>query len=160
MMFWHEVDGALLRESAKMAGPIRDSIRAQVDIDEIIRQWNLSYPKGAEVTNAEARAWAKVQIKVDNTELNKGLGILYAIGWLFGKDVATSAYAHAKLNKAAPTDEALNSLLNIDWANWVPGMNPGALLAAPPGGLKGLLQRRGLDLQGLTNTLLTVLVHI
>ncbi len=154
MMFWHEVDGALLRESAKMAGPIRDSIRAQVDIDEIIRQWNLSYPKGAEVTTAEARAWAKVQIKVDNTELNKGLGILYAIGWLFGKDVATSAYAHAKLNKAAPTDEALNSLLNIDWDNWVPGMNPGALLAAPPGGLKGLLQRRGLDLQGLTNTLL------
>jgi GNAT superfamily N-acetyltransferase len=154
MMFWHEVDGALLRESAKMAGPVRQSIEAQVDIDEIIRQWNLSYPKGAEVTKAEARAWAKVHIKVDNTELNKGLGILYAIGWIFGRDVATSAYAHARLNKAAPTDEQLNGLLNIDWANWTPGNNPGALLAAPPGGLKGLLQRRGLDLQGLTNTLL------
>jgi hypothetical protein len=154
MMFWHEVDGALLRESAKMAGPVRESIQAQVDIDEIIRQWNLSYPKGAEVTTAEARAWAKVHVVVDNTELNKGLGILYAIGWMFGRDVATSAYAHARLNKAAPTDEALNALLNIDWANWVPGRNPGALLAAPPGGLKGLLQRRGLDLQGLTNTLL------
>lgn len=154
MMFWHEVDGALLRESAKMAGPVRDSIRAQVNIDDIIRQWNLSYPKGAEVTTAEARTWAKVHVVVDNTELNKGLGILYAIGWLFGRDVATSAYAHARLNKAAPTDEALNNLLNIDWANWTPGRNPGALLAAPPGGLKGLLQRRGLDLQGLTNTLL------
>jgi hypothetical protein len=153
-MFWSEVDGALLRESAKLAGPLRDSIEAQVNIDEIIRQWNLSYREGSEVTKAEARAWAKVNIVVDNTELNKGLGIIYAIGWVFGRDVATSAYAHARLNKAAPTDEQLNGLLNIDWANWKPGNNPGALLAAPPGGLKNLLQRRGLDLQGLTNTLL------
>ena len=153
-MFWSEVDGALLRESAKLAGPLRDSIEAQVNIDEIIRQWNLSYREGSEVTKAEARAWAKVNIVVDNTELNKGLGIIYAIGWVFGRDVATSAYAHVRLNKAAPTDEQLNGLLNIDWANWKPGNNPGALLAAPPGGLKNLLQRRGLDLQGLTNTLL------
>lgn len=153
-MFWSEVDGALLRESAKLADPTRESIKAQVDITQIIEQWNLSYPKGAEVTKAEARAWAKVHIKVDNTELNKGLGILYAIGWMFGRDVAVSAYAHARLNKAAPTDEALNGLLNIDWSKWTPGNNPGALLASPPGGLKGLLQRRGLDLQGLTNTLL------
>ena len=154
MMNWSEVDGALLRESIKLAKPVRDSIEAQVNIDEIIRQWNLSYREGSEVTTAEARAWAKVNVVVDNTELNKGLGILYAIGWMFGRDVATSAYAHARLNKAAPTDDQLNGLLNIDWANWKPGNNPGALLAAPPGGLKGLLQRRGLDLQGLTNTLL------
>jgi hypothetical protein len=153
-MFWSEVDGALLRESAKLAGPVRESIEAQVNIAQIIEQWNLSYPKGSEVTKAEAKAWAKVHIKVDNNELNKGLGILYAIGWIFGRDVATSAYAHARLNKAAPTDEALKNLLNIDWANWTPGNNPGALLASPPGGLKSLLQRRGLDLQGLTNTLL------
>lgn len=154
MMFWHEVDGALLRESAKLADPVRESIKAQVDIAQIIEQWNLSYPKGSEVTKAEAKAWAKVHIKVDNNELNKGLGILYAIGWIFGRDVATSAYAHARLNKAAPTDEALRGLLNIDWSKWTPGNNPGALLASPPGGLKSLLQRRGLDLQGLTNTLL------
>lgn len=153
-MFWSEVDGALLRESAKLADPVRESIKAQVDIPQIIEQWNLSYPKGSEVTKAEARAWAKVHIKVDNNELNKGLGILYAIGWMFGRDVAVSAYAHARLNKAAPTDEQLNGLLNIDWSKWTPGNNPGALLASPPGGLKGLLQRRGLDLQGLTNTLL------
>jgi hypothetical protein len=153
-MFWSEVDGALLRESAKLAGPVRESIEAQVNIAQIIEQWNLSYPKGSEVTKAEAKAWAKVHIKVDNNELNKGLGILYAIGWIFGRDVATSAYAHARLNKAAPTDEALRSLLNIDWSKWTPGNNPGALLASPPGGLKSLLQRRGLDLQGLTNTLL------
>lgn len=154
MMNWSEVDGALLRESIKLAKSVRDSIEAQVNIDEIIRQWNLSYREGSEVTTAEARAWAKVNVVVNNTELNKGLGILYAIGWMLGRDVATSAYAHARLNKAAPTDDQLNGLLNIDWANWKPGNNPGALLAAPPGGLKGLLQRRGLDLQGLTNTLL------
>lgn len=153
-MFWSEVDGALLRESAKLADPVRESIKAQVDIPQIIEQWNLSYPKGAQITKAEAKAWAKVHIKVDNNELNKGLGILYAIGWMFGRDVAVSAYAHARLNKAAPTDEQLNGLLNIDWSKWTPGNNPGALLASPPGGLKGLLQRRGLDLQGLTNTLL------
>lgn len=153
-MFWHEVDGALLRESAKFAGHVRDSIRASVNVDDIIRQWNLSYPKGATVTKAEAKAWAKVNIAVDNRELNKGLGILFAIGWIFGRDVATAAYANAKLDKAAPTDDALRALLNFDWSTWTPGNNPGALLASPPNGLKGLLQRRGLDLQGLSNTLL------
>jgi GNAT superfamily N-acetyltransferase len=153
-MFWSEVDGALLRESAKLAGPVRESIEAQVNIPQIIEQWKLSYPAGSEITKAEAKAWAKVNVRVNNKELDRGLGVLYAIGWMFGRDVATSAYAHARLNKAAPTDEALNGLLNIDWANWTPGNNPGALLASPPGGLKSLLQRRGLDLQGLTNTLL------
>lgn len=154
MMFWHEVDGALLRESAKLAGPVRDSIRASVNVDDIIRQWNLSYPKGATVTKAEAKAWAKVNIAVNNNELNRGLGILYAIGYIFGRDVATAAYANVKLDKAAPTDDALRALLNFDWNTWTPGNNPGALLASPPNGLKGLLQKRGLDLQGLTNTLL------
>ena len=154
MKFWLEVDGALLRESVKLADPVRQAIEMSVDIDEIIRQWRLAYPADAEITKDEARAWANVNIPVDNRELAKGLGMLYAVGWLFGKDVATSAYAHAKLNKAAPTDEQLNALLNVDWANWVPGRNPGALLAQPPGGLAQLLQNRGLDLQGLTSTLL------
>jgi hypothetical protein len=154
MMDWSEVDGALLRESIKMAKPVRDSIEAQVNIDKIIDQWRSAYPETARPTTIEAREWANKNIAVNNTELNKGLGILYAIGWMFGRDVATSAYAHERLNKAAPTEEQLNGLLNIDWANWKPGNNPGALLASPPGGLKRLLKRRGLDLEGLTNTLL------
>lgn len=154
MMDWGEVDRALLRESIKMAKPVRDSIEAQVNIGKIISQFRSAYPETARPTTIETREWANSNIAVNNTELNKGLGILYAIGWMFGRDIATSAYAHERLNKAAPTDEQLNGLLNIDWANWKPGNNSGALLASPPGGLKRLLKRRGLDLKGLTDTLL------
>jgi hypothetical protein len=115
--------------------------------------WFEAYAPKTPMTKIEARIWAKMNITLNDRALFAILGDLYATGYVFGKDVAGSAYAHAVANKAI-TEEEINQLLAIDWSKWEAGNHPAEALARPKGALKKLLDKRGLDLEGLNNTTL------
>lgn len=145
MRFWREVDAAAFRISTGLADSVRDAVEASIDIERIIKAWNETYPTGATVSTADARAWAAVHIALDDKALKAVLRRIYATGYSLGQAVSISAYAHLKLgiSKAAPSAEDLSNAVSVDWSSWTPGNNPAQLLVRPSGGLARLLDNAG-----------------
>lgn len=149
---WRKKNGAKVRLAARRAKLIRDALAQSVDISAIkddIANGHLS----DQITTAEARAWARTHVRVNSAPLMQAFRTLYSESYALGQDIATNSIAKAKINKA-PTKQALQRAVGINWANWKAGNKPAALLLKPPTGLSSLLDRRGLAIQGINQTTL------
>lgn len=143
---------------------IRSGIRALVDVEQILDSWfatqdpidSTDANESRTISTQIARDWAKVHIRIENTELlYNALGRIYADAWVLGEDITDYELARALgLRKAAPSPKQLRRALTINWNTWRPGNRAAARLVAPPNGLKRLLDARRIDIQGITRTTL------
>ena len=143
---------------------IRSGIRALVDVEQILDSWfatqdpidSTDANEARTISTQMARDWAKVHIRIENTELlYNALGRIYADAWVLGEDITDYELARALgLRKAAPSTKQLRRALTINWNTWRPGNRAAARLVAPPNGLKRLLDARRIDIQGITRTTL------
>jgi len=143
-MEWH---GALVRLSAKHAEQIRKGFRSAFNADDITEAFFNAFLGHTEVTNQQARDWARVHITPNKTALIASLTPIYADGWVLGT-TAGGVMINRSLNKAVtPANVGV-----VNWDTWTPGNQAAATLVKPAGGLQRLLDTRGLTIDGVSNT--------
>jgi hypothetical protein len=149
MKFWLDVDGALLRQAAALADPIRKALVASIDVEDVLDQWERTYPEGTPITRIEGRQWAKATVDVDEQPLIDVMGDVYATGFVMGDLVATASYGHESMKTKAgntkpqpPSPELIDIAISVDWSKWKPGNKPAQALMSPKGALRKLLKSR------------------
>jgi len=138
------VDRVVMRVSANLADKVRDALRASLNVNEIVDAFLNTYREGT-VTRSQARNWARINVKQNDTALTDALDAVWASGWILGTDYATEAMRIASIKKA-PT-------FSIDWSKWKPGQPAAEALVRPPRGLKRLLAKhRNQTIKGISDT--------
>lgn len=149
---------------ARHAPSIRAGLEALFNSEQILDAWySLHHPidnpnenMPAVVQSNMARSWLRTQFTPkDRTILNNALARLYADAWVFGRQLTLYDLARkVGMRKATPSRDDLAQALQTNWNNWKPGNAAAAALLKPPGGLQTLLSRRGVTIQGISNTTL------
>ena len=143
-MEWH---GVIVRLSAKHATQIRKGFRSAFNADDITEAFFNAFLGHTEVTNQQARDWARVHINPNKTALIASLTPIYADGWVLGT-TAAKVMINQRLTKAvSPANVGV-----VNWDTWTPGNQAAATLIKPPGALRGLLDARNITINGVTNT--------
>jgi SPP1 gp7 family putative phage head morphogenesis protein len=141
----HEADG---RIAAKNAVKIRAALRQSVDAKQVFEQYQTTQPAVSDnmaQDRARARAWALLNIRMNNEAVRAAILRLYAEAWVTGEAAANEAIAEEKeLRKAA--DAA------IDWSKWNPGDAATALLLDPPRAFQNIVDSTGGLIRGLDRT--------
>ena len=150
---WREMHGVKIRLSITHGTIIRSALKDSVDVKQVVSDFLNSHPS-RDITNDEARAWAKVHINVHDGQLKDALARVYAEGYVLGSDIGWTAVQ--KLEKAASampisvySDQPRSP---INWATWKPGNRAAANLINPPKALKNLMDSRGVTLTGIRGT--------
>lgn len=149
---WKKRQGAKIRLAARRAKLVRDALRSSVNIDAVVNDF-FAMGFTATTTTEETRAYAKIHIRPNSKEMFDALQTLYVDSYTLGQDIAMSALAKAKINKA-PSKADLQRAMGINWDTWRPGNRAAANLLKPPRGLSDLLDRRGVTIQGINRTTL------
>lgn len=149
---WKKRQGAKVRLAARRAKLVRNALRASIDINTVVDDF---FAMGFTVTTTteETRAYAKIHIRPDSKEMFNALQTIYVDSYTLGQDIAMSALAKAKINKA-PSKADLQRAMGINWDTWKPGNRAAANLLKPPRGLSDLLDRRGVTIQNVNRTTL------
>lgn len=147
---WKKRNAAKVRLAARRAKLIRDGLKDSINVNEVVEAFLHNMPTG-EVSSEQMRQWARTHVRPSNASLMSALRTVYAEAYVLGQDMALSAIAKAKIDKA-PTKQQLQRAIDINWANWKPGNRAAAALVNPPRGLSTLLDRRGVVVQGLNQT--------
>jgi hypothetical protein len=159
MRLGEQIDKTLLRQASKVADEIRAGFRASIpNVERVVQDFLNTFPVGTEVTTAQARAWVKTHVKLDNRRLSIALDMTHATGYVLGQDFARAAYADAR-QMAGRRLKAGTPGLNVSsgyWDSWSPGNRAAAALVDKPGGLSRLLDRQPREdlLRGVDNTTL------
>jgi hypothetical protein len=141
-----------IRVASRQIRPIRLAVKASVNVDKIIDEWlNAHVGQTTEVSNDQARQWAKININFDSSRLNAALRKLYAIGYVLGKDMALYEIARVIARKAV-TRRDMARASAINWDEWTPGNRAAKELVSPKGALRRLLDERNIRIQELNNT--------
>jgi hypothetical protein len=141
-MHW-PAHGATVRIAAKHADRIRKGFQKAFNADDIVERWFHSHIGSESTTTQQARDWARTSITPDKKYLLDALKPLYADGWVLG--TVAGQYMLRGIEKAP-------SVGVVDWDTWKPGNQAAAALIKPKGGLQNLLDRRGIVLDGITDT--------
>ena len=149
---WKKRQGAKVRLAARRAKLVRDALRASIDVNAVVDDF-FAMGFTATTTTEETRAYAKIHIRPDSKEMFNALQTIYVDSYTLGQDIAMSALAKAKINKA-PTKTDLQRAMGINWDTWKPGNRAAANLLKPPRGLSDLLDRRGVTIQNVNRTTL------
>lgn len=149
---WKKRQGAKVRLAARRAKLVRDALRASIDVDAVINDFYAMAFTGS-TTTEETRAYARIHIRPDSKEMFNALQTIYVDSYTLGQDIAMSALAKAKINKA-PSKADLQRAMGINWDTWKPGNRAAANLIKPSRGLSDLLDRRGVTIQGINQTTL------
>ena len=149
---WKKRQGAKVRLAARRAKLVRDALRASIDVDAVINDFYAMAFTGS-TTTEETRAYARIHIRPDSKEMFNALQTIYVDSYTLGQDIAMSALAKAKINKA-PSKADLQRAMGINWDTWKPGNRAAANLIKPSRGLSDLLDRRGVTIQGVNRTTL------
>ena len=142
------VRGAVVRIAAKQADKIRAAFRQAIDAEAVAQSFAETHPAGGQVTPQMARDWAKIHINVNKKPLVEVLNRIYADGWVTGHAAAQYILSHKRRNKATGTATATV----VDWGTWKPGNRSAAALLAPKGGLKDLMGKSQVTIDGISNT--------
>jgi len=148
---WKKRNGAKTRLAARRAKLIRDAIKESFNTRQIVEDF--SAMNFQSLTSEQARAWTRTHVRVNDDALRQALFTIYIESYALGEDIAMSAIAKAKINKA-PTLKELQRAMGINWDNWKPGNKPAALLLRKPRGLSALLDNRGITIQDINRTTL------
>jgi len=153
--FWKAVDGAQARLAADQAEDLRTAMKRSVDVDKVVDDWLRSHANTPSIRPSEARAWAKLNIRIDNTVTRAVWRRMLATGYVLGDDVAPVAIARSQLNKAdAPDLSSIQTAINFDWSNWKAGNRAASALLQPPKGLSQLLTQTNASIAGMDATTL------
>jgi hypothetical protein len=147
---WKKRQGAKTRLAARRAKLIRDALRSSINVNAVVDDF-FAMGFTASTTTEEARAYAKIHIRPDSKEMFNALQTIYVDSYTLGQDIAMSAIAKAKINKA-PSKADLQRAMGINWDTWKPGNRAAANLIKPPRGLSDLLDRRGVTIQNVNRT--------
>jgi hypothetical protein len=149
---WKKRQGAKVRLAARRAKLVRDALRSSIDVDAVVNDF-FSMAFTSTTTTEETRAYARIHIRPNSKELFNALETVYVDSYTLGQDIAMSALAKAKINKA-PSKADLQRAMGINWDTWKPGNRAAANLLKPPRGLSNLLDRRGVTIQNVNRTTL------
>jgi hypothetical protein len=149
---WKKRQGAKTRLAARRAKLIRDALRSSINVNAVVDDF-FAMGFTATTTTEETRAYAKIHIRPDSKEMFNALQTIYVDSYTLGQDIAMSALAKAKINKA-PTKTDLQRAMGINWDTWKPGNRAAANLLKPSRGLSDLLDRRGVTIQNVNRTTL------
>jgi hypothetical protein len=147
----HQIDGVLVRTSARLADKVRAALEQSFDPKEIANAWLRDFPLGSSATSQQARDWVRLHYAGNTEALGDALGDLYAAGYVLGQDYANAAYAIALERKRLRKDAAGNIGVDTNWADWVPGNQAAQALLDKPGGLKQLLIGDRVQIKGIIN---------
>jgi len=147
---WKKRQGAKTRLAARRAKLIRDALRSSINVNAVVDDF-FAMGFTATTTTEETRAYAKIHIRPDSKEMFNALQTIYVDSYTLGQDIAMSAIAKAKINKA-PSKADLQRAMGINWDTWKPGNRAAANLIKPPSGLSDLLDRRGVTIQNVNRT--------
>jgi SPP1 gp7 family putative phage head morphogenesis protein len=150
----HEVDG---RIAAKNAVKIRAALRNSIDARRVFENYLTTQPavsvnEGQD--RARARAWALLNLRINNEALKQALLRLYAEAWVTGDLVAEQEIqiAQSEQSKSADITKAEDDVMIIDWDTWQPGDAASAMLLDPPQAFQNLVSRSGNLITGLDKT--------
>ena len=135
--------GATVRIAARHADRIRKGFQKAFNADDIVERWFHSHIGSESTTTQQARDWARTSITPDKKYLLDALKPLYADGWVLG--TVSGQYMLRGIEKAP-------SVGVVNWDTWTPGNQAASALVKPKGGLQKLLDRRGIVLDGITDT--------
>jgi len=135
--------GATVRIAAQHADRIRKGFQKAFNADDIVERWFHSHIGSESTTTQQARDWARMSITPDKKYLLDALKPLYADGWVLG--TVSGQYMLRGIEKAP-------SVGVVNWDTWTPGNQAASALVKPKGGLQNLLDRRGIVLDGITDT--------
>ena len=130
----HEVDG---RIAAKNAVKIRAALKQSVNGKAIFEAYAYTQPNVTDnptQDRARARAWALMNVRINNESLRKTLLRLYAEAWVTGDLAARAALVDMRKGEKALTkaDDIDANISTIDWDSWQPGDAASAMLLDPP----------------------------
>ena len=116
-------------------------MRAMGDGEKVAKKFidshGAAYAKSPEVDSA--RAWANLNIKLNEQQLQQVMAQVYGSGWAFGQ---------------LDAQQELGMVAGNVWDNWQPGNEGAAALVDPPNGLQSLLDSRGITVQGISDSML------
>ena len=141
-MHW-PAHGTAVRLASRHADQIRKGFQKAFNADDIVGAWFQSHVGSTSTTTQQARDWAKATITPNKKALLDALKPLYADGWVLG---TTAGQEALKGVQKAPSVGVVN------WDTWTPGNQAAAALVKPKGALQGLLDRRGIVIDGISQT--------
>jgi SPP1 gp7 family putative phage head morphogenesis protein len=150
----HEVDG---RIAAKNAVKIRAALRNSIDARRVFENYLTTQPNVSDnegQDRARARAWALLNLRINNESLKQALMRLYGEAWVTGDLVAQQEIqiAQSEQSKSADITKAEDEVMIIDWDTWQPGDAASAMLLDPPKAFQDLVSRSGNLITGLDKT--------
>ena len=145
-----KVDRVLVRQSARIADDVRSALRSSINVDDVVAAFSSTFHEGSSLTRAQAREWARINIRSNPRPLSMVLDSVYSIAWLLGRDLARAAVAEARRAIKKADDPSAS----INWDDWTPGFESASLLVSPPGGLRDLLDRKPATIKGIDDTTL------
>lgn len=142
-----EADG---RMAAKNAVKIRAALKQVADFDRLFEQYQDTHPVSTDKRTqdrARARAWAIMNVKLNNEALIATLERLYAEAYALGDVAAGEWIARAEMAQKAPE-------VFIDWSKWKPGDLVASLFLRKPRAFRKLLESMDITIRELSRTTL------
>ena len=118
---------------------VQSALRQTANAEKIAQMWADHNSTKATTSDdvKRARDWIKVNVRFDNTPLERVLNQIWAASYVFGAQDATNE---------------VTSTVGFDWDNWVPGNMAAAALVNPPTELKNMLNKSKKHAQQLSDT--------
>lgn len=146
----HKAD---VRIAIKHAPKIRAAIKQSFNALAIYNSYLNTMPNPDEplsLARAKARAWAIMNVKLNNEGLYAVIRRVLADGFVLGRTSANDALRKTKKYKPkAVNNDNLEGF--IDWENWKPGSQSASLLLRPAGAFKKLLEDINITIKGINN---------
>lgn len=142
----HKAD---VRIATNNARKIQAALRQGIDAKRVIAAYRRSQPnatKNSTQDRARARAWAMLNMRINNEPLLEVLQKTWADGFVLGETYADEAVAKAREAKKADNPDY------IDWDNWRPGDAATATLLRPPKVFQELLGSARVTIKDLDQT--------
>jgi SPP1 gp7 family putative phage head morphogenesis protein len=142
----HKAD---VRIATNNARKIQAALRQGIDAKRVIAAYRRTQPaqsKNPTADRARARAWAMLNMRINNEPLIEVLQKTWADGFVLGEAYGDEAIARAREAKKADSPDY------VDWDNWKPGDAATATLLRPPKAFQELLGRARVTIKDLDQT--------
>lgn len=137
-----------VRIATNNARKIQAALRQGVDAKRVIAAYRRTNPhtsKNLAQDRARARAWAMLNMRINNEPLLEILQRTWADGFALGQ-----AYGDEQIARAREATKAASDY--VDWDNWKPGDAATATLLRPPKAFQELLGRARVTIKDLDQT--------
>jgi SPP1 gp7 family putative phage head morphogenesis protein len=147
-MIWgaHQADG---RIAANNARKIRAALGLEINARQVYDRYLETQPTVSDniaQDRAKARAWAMLNVGLNEDALYQVLSRLWAEGVVTGYAAAEELIAQLERRRSR---KIAKENIYIDWANWKPGDLAAAALVRPKGALARLLEQAAVSIRSL-----------